>query len=137
MRSIGEVLLLSPGLINVHRLLFKCSSIMPSYRGRVHRKNVPPRGERPAPDEVTHQPTNEICDLTGVQTPSNRAPFDLEMPPALGVEDGVASSASYNLRSKHTDLQPPTVSTAKWLRADCCWMMKMWQRCVFTCFLES
>ncbi|KAL5972194.1 hypothetical protein TSMEX_000062 [Taenia solium] len=77
------------------------------YRGRVHRKNVPSRGERLPPEEVTHPPTNEICDLTGVEILPNRAPFDLEVPPALGVEGDVASSASYNLRSKHTDLPPP------------------------------
>uniref|UniRef100_A0A158RA85 C2H2-type domain-containing protein n=1 Tax=Taenia asiatica TaxID=60517 RepID=A0A158RA85_TAEAS len=77
------------------------------YRGRVHRKNVPPRGERPPPEEVTHPPTNEICGLTGVESLPNRPPYDLEVPPALGVEGDVASSASYNLRSKHTDLPPP------------------------------
>ncbi|KAL5105104.1 hypothetical protein TcWFU_001554 [Taenia crassiceps] len=79
------------------------------YRGRVHRKNIPPRSERSAPEEVAHPPTSEICDLTGVETPPNRTSFDLEVPPALSVEVGVTPSASYNLRSKHTDL-PPSIN---------------------------
>nr|CDS20932.1 zinc finger protein 541 [Echinococcus granulosus] len=79
------------------------------YRGRVHRKSVPTRSERPVPEEAAHPPINQICDLTDLENPFHRAPFGLEVPPALGVEGGVASSVSYNLRRKHIDLPPPVI----------------------------
>ncbi|KAM3183181.1 hypothetical protein ACTXT7_010827 [Hymenolepis weldensis] len=79
------------------------------YRGRVHRKSVPTRSDRPAIEGApSHtQQTNDLCGLPNLDNNS----LDLDMPPTpdLGVDGNNSSSTFYNLRRKHNDL-PPTIN---------------------------